>query len=87
MKCFTGSKPKLNKIHIFGTICFCCVQNKMKLNPRCEKVIFVRYDKQSPAYLIYFPETAVIKRVRCVNFTDSYDNSSLSKPDENTEHI
>ena len=26
-----------------------------------------------------------IKRVRCVKFTDSYDNSTLSKPDKNTE--
>ena len=70
---------------IFGTTCFCYVQNKMKLDPRCEKGIFVGYDKQSPAYLIYFPETMAIKRVRCVKFTDSYDNSSLLKPDKNTE--
>ena len=40
---------------------------------------------KSPAYLIYFPETTTIKRVRCVKFTDSYDNRSLSKLDKNTE--
>ena len=34
---FTGSKPNLNKMHIFGTTCFCYVQNKTKLDP-CEKV-------------------------------------------------
>ena len=54
----------------------------MKLDPHCEKGIFVGYDKQSPAYLIYFPETMVIKRVRCVKFTDSYEISSLLKPDD-----
>ena len=27
-----------------------------------------------------------IKRVRCVKFTDSYDNSSFLKPDNNTEN-
>ena len=35
--------------------------------------------------MIYFPETTAIKRVRCVNFPDSYDNSLLSKLDKNTE--
>ena len=58
-------------MHIFGTTCFCYVQNKTKLDPRCEKGIFVSYDKQSPAYLIYFPETTPIKRVGYVKFTDS----------------
>ena len=64
--------------------CFCYVQNKTKLNPCGEKSIFVSYDKQSPAYLIYFTETMAIKRVKWVKFTDSYDNNSLLKPDKNT---
>ena len=56
------------------------------MDPCCEKDIFVGYDKQSPAYSIYFPETMAIKRVRCVKFTYSYDNNSLSKPDNNTKN-
>ena len=51
---------------IFGTACFCYVQNKTKLNPRCENGIFVIYDKLNPTYLIYFLKTTAIKRVRCV---------------------
>ena len=74
-------------MHIFGTTCFCYVQNKKKLEPRCEKGIFVGYDKQSPAYLIYFPETKAIKRVRCVKFTDSSNNSCLSEPGENEQMV
>ena len=35
---FYRFKTKLNKMHIFGTTCFCYVQNKMKLDP-CEKNI------------------------------------------------
>ena len=27
-----------------------------------------------------------IERIRCVKFTDSYDNSSLLKPDNNTKN-
>ena len=40
---------------------FCYAQNKMKLDACCEKGVFVSYDKQSPAYLIYFLDTMVIK--------------------------
>ena len=40
---FTSSKPNLDKMHIFGMTCFCYVQNKTKLDPRCEKDIFVGY--------------------------------------------
>ena len=65
-------------MHILDMTCFCYVQNKMKLDPRCEKGIFVGYDKQSPAYLIYFLKSMAIKRVRCVN-------SPLTKQDKNTE--
>ena len=57
----------------------------MKFDPCCEKGIFVGYDKQSPVYLIYFPESTAIKRVRRVRFTDSYDNSPQMKQDKNTE--
>ena len=46
---FTNSKPNFNKMHIFGRTCFGYVQDKMKLDPRWEKCIFVGYDKQHPA--------------------------------------
>ena len=72
-------------MHIFGTTCFCYVQNKTKLDPCCEKGIFANYDKLSPAYLIYFTEIMAIKRVKCVKFTYSYDNNSQLKPDKNTK--
>ena len=62
-------KTKL-EMHIFGTTCFCYVQNKREMDPCYEKGIFAGYDKQSPAYLIYFTETMDIKRVKCVKFAD-----------------
>ena len=79
---FTGLKPNLNKMHIFSTTCFCYIQSKQKLKPHSEKGIFVGYDKQSPTYLIYFPETEAIKRVRHVKFTNSYDNSPLPESED-----
>ena len=73
-------------MHIFGMTCFSYVQNKIKLEPHCEKGNFVSYDKQNPAYLIYFLETLAIKKVKCMKFTNSDDNSILLKPDDNTKN-
>ena len=69
----TGRKPDLSKMHIIGTTCYAYVQNTKKLDARSEKGVFVGYDKGSPAYLVYFPESRTVKRVRCVKFTDDLD--------------
>ena len=50
-------------MHIFGTTCFCSVQNKAKLDPCCEKGMFVGYHKQSPAYLIFFQNQQLLKEL------------------------
>ena len=49
------------------------VQNTKKLDARSEKGVFVGYYKGSPAYLVYFPESRSVKRVRCVKFTTDFD--------------
>ena len=41
---------------------------------------------QRPAYLIYFTETKTIKRVRCVKFTDFYNNL-LPEPGEDKQNV
>lgn len=71
---FTGRKPSLSGMHIFGTVCYAYVQIKKKLDARSEKGIFVGYDKNSPAYLVYFPEKNDIRKVRCVKFLDRFDD-------------
>ena len=64
----TGSKPNLSKMHVFGSVCFAYVQNAKKLDPRSKEGIFVGYDKRSPSYLVYYPETGKVDRVRRVKF-------------------
>ena len=64
----TGSKPNLSNMHIFGCTCYAYTQNAKKLDPRSKKGIFVGYDKRSPAYLVYYPDTDKIEHVRCVKF-------------------
>ena len=68
----TGVKPKFDCMHVFGSVCFGYVQSKSKLDARSERAIFVGYDRNSPAYLLYYPEKNDVKRVRCVKFTEKY---------------
>ncbi|CAM1303858.1 Uncharacterised protein r2_g1370 [Pycnogonum litorale] len=73
IECLTGHKPDLRRMHVFGSICYAYVQNKTKLDARSEKGVFVGYDRSSAAYLVYFPSGNIIKRIRCVKFTDKLD--------------
>ena len=36
--------------------------------------VFLGYDKESPAYLIYYPESGAIGKSRCVRFTDKLES-------------
>lgn len=85
---FTGQKPNVSDMHIFDCVCYAYVQNPRKLDSRAERGVFVGYDKESPARLIYFPQTQSVKKVRCVKFmSDGFkprpnnDNQSQSYPE------
>jgi hypothetical protein len=71
---FTSQKLNLQNMHIFGTICLAYVQDKKKLDARGERRTFMGYNKGSLAYLVYFPKTGLIKRYRCVRFTDKFES-------------
>ena len=68
----TGKVPNFSNMHTFGTECFAYLQNKKKLDPRCEKGIFLGYDSHSPAFLVYFAKENNIKKVRCVTFNNQF---------------
>ena len=74
---FTDKKPNLRNMHVFGTVCYSYIQEKKKLDPRSEQGIFLGYDGQSPAYLIYYPNKDNVKRVRCVKFTDKFPHENM----------
>lgn len=64
----TGKKPNLSNMRVFGSECYAYKQNKKKLDPRYTKGILMGYDKGSPAYLVYIPETGKIFKYRIVKF-------------------
>ena len=55
-------------MHVFASNCYAYVKNAKKLEVRSKQGIFVGYDRESPTYLIYFPESNKIEQVRCVKF-------------------
>jgi len=71
---FTGTKPNVKNMNIFGSTCYAYAQDKQNLDSRAKKGNFIGYDKYSPAYFIYFKESRDIKRVRCVKFASRFNN-------------
>ena len=51
----TGKRPNIGNMHVFGSTCYAYVQNAKKLDARSQKGVFVGYDRESPAYLVYYP--------------------------------
>ena len=84
----TNKAPNINNMHIFGEKCFAYVQDKQKLDPRSQEGVFIGYDPNSPAYLVYFAEKQEVRRVRCVKFfglTNSADDK-IEEDDENPNY-
>ena len=67
----TGRKPDLSKMHVFGSICYPYKVTKTKLDDRSVKGVFVGYDKESPAYIVYYPNQNKLLTHRVVTFTDT----------------
>ena len=42
---------------VFGTVCYALVRNPKKLDDMSQKGIFLGHDRNSPAYLIDFPDS------------------------------
>ena len=77
-------------MNTFGCVWYAYVQNKSKFDARSEKGIFIGYDKNSPAYLIYFPNNDDVRRVRCVKFSKHlyepvYDAEDITIRGRNSE--
>jgi hypothetical protein len=68
LEAFTGKRPNISNMHVFGGKCFAYVDDTKKLDARSEEGVFIGYDKNSPAYLVYFPVENKIKKVRHVKF-------------------
>ena len=66
----TGKRPNIGNMHAFGSTCFTYVQNANKLHAQSKNGVFMGYDRESPAYLVYYPEENRVERVQCVKFLE-----------------
>ena len=79
----TGRKPDMSNMQVFGSVCYSLEQKRSKLDPRSKRGIFVGYDKESPAFLVYYPDLKRVKRCRSVKFTNSLQNNVDPKDNQN----
>lgn len=56
-----------------GTVCFTYRQDRKKLDSRSDKGIFVGYDKNSPAYMVYYPDSRKVMKHRLVRFMSNIE--------------
>ena len=54
---------------------------RKKLDSRCKKGILVGYDKYSPAYNVYYPETGKVLKHRLVKFITEGSTDSQTQTD------
>lgn len=78
---FTGKRPDLSKMKKFGSECMVYEQLKKKLDPKGKKGIFVGFDRHSPAYMVYFPETNKVQKHRLVHFVTKSMTESQTQTD------
>ena len=64
----TKLKPNIAKLHAFESISYSYVQNSKTLDAHSRKGYFVGYDKESPLYLVYFPENNSVMKYRVIIF-------------------
>lgn len=55
----TGRRTNLQRS---GSVCYAYKQNKRKLNSRCEKGIFVGYDKNSSDCMVCYPNSGQVQK-------------------------
>ena len=68
---FTGTRPDVSHIRIFGSVCYCHVHaDNKKLDPSREKGLLVGYSETSKAYRVYIPARKRIIVSRDVQFDE-----------------
>lgn len=82
----TDKRPNISKMQKFGSVCYTYKQDKGKLDSRCDQGRFVGYDKNSPAYLVYHPDTNKVQKHRLVKFVSKAaveKQTQTGEPDPN----
>ena len=83
----TGSKPDLSKLFVFGSECYAYRHDTSKLDKKAQKGIFVGYDSNSPAYLVYYPDTGKVSKHRLIKVAQvNIDQHTQTDYDSHTDY-
>jgi hypothetical protein len=82
LEAYTGRKPNLSHLHLFGCAAFLHIQNYTKLEPKYSRMVFVGYDEQSKAYRSFDYTRRKIITLRNVIF----DETRLGIPNQADRH-
>lgn len=83
----TGKKPDLSKMWVFGSDCYAYRHDHSKLDSRSDKGIFVGYSRNSPAYLVYHPQTRKVSKHRLVKFITKSSVEQETQTDDDDYEI
>ncbi|KAJ8025409.1 hypothetical protein HOLleu_32956 [Holothuria leucospilota] len=82
---FTGKKPNLANMRIFGSPCDAYVHETKKLDSKGKQGISVGYDHKSPAYLVYYPHNDMVQRARLIKMASEFTTNQETQTPENRE--
>lgn len=84
----TGKVPGLSRMKCSPSVCYAHKYKKKKLDSQSERGVFVGYHKNSPAYLIFYPETGRVLKNRLVKFISKCVNECQTQTDQDrSEYI
>lgn len=52
IQALTGRRPNLSRMKKFGSVCFAYKRSNRKHDQRCEKCVFIGYDKNNSAHIV-----------------------------------
>ena len=64
---FTGIKPDVSHLRIFGSVCFCLIHNRTKLQPPRDRCIFLGYHPNAKMYRV---QNIITRKIRYVGYGD-----------------
>ena len=85
---FSGDKPKVNHLKIFGCLVYVHVpkEKRLKLEPSGKKGIFFGYNDSLKAYRVYIPGLRKIETRRDVTFDEDIAFSRSKNNHSNEVH-
>lgn len=75
----------MSRMQTFGTVCYSHRQDRKKIDSRSDKGTFIGYDKNSPAYMVYYPDSRKVIKQRLVRFVSNVEGQQTDINSDTSE--